>query len=426
MPKVTTALKDTQIKQAKPKEKEYNLSDGNGLALRIRPNGAKNWTFTYQTPVVKKRFKISFGSYPDVTLQQARLLRDEARELLAMGIDPNTHRKKVQQDKIERLDRTFKHFVDDYLSKRQAHIQPKTYNKNRGILYNHVIPNIGNIAIEDITAKDFRSFVDPMYEQEPSDTIRRICTLSSNVMEHAFLSGMIPHNPLTGLHKLYPAPKHEHHPQVSFEELPKLVQDIAKYKNMPAYPFSRTLVAGNLTLWQLHTMTRSTEAATARWCDIDTERNYWKIPVSKRIKGKKTLYFRIPLTKQTQAILEEMRPISGHLEYIFPMATDHTRPRINETATKTLNKLGYKGIQDGHGFRGLASTTLTDKGFDSFIVNKCLSHGIKDPTEASYNHSDFLEQRKPIMDFWSRLLEQAYNGEDLNNTYKGLKVVGYE
>ncbi len=409
MARLTTSLTATQIKQAKPKDKEYSLSDGNGLHLRVRPNGAKAWMFNYYVPVTKKRNKISFGSYPDVSLAFARQQREEARTLLAQGIDPKAHKLALEQSKREELANNFDRFAGEYLSIKRENTVDSTYQKRARMVEKYLSLSIGHMPVTAIKPMLMKGILDPIAKQGKIETVKRICIIVNEIMRIAVVNGAIEFNPLVELTKLYPSKKVQHNPALRPEDLPELVSAIDQA--------NISLTTRNLILWQLHTIVRPSEAATAKWSQIDMDEKVWFVPVPKMHTT-----HTVPLTPQALAILENMRPASGHREYIFP-ADRNPKTHVNtQTANAALKRMGFKDRSTAHGLRGLASTTLNAQGFDGDVIESCLSHEVGSKIRRAYNHTDYLERRKPVMHWWSDRIEQASKGEVLKVSVRGLRI----
>jgi len=409
MARLTTSLTATQIKQAKPKEKEYSLVDGNGLSLRIRPNGAKAWMFNYYVPITKKRNKISFGNYPDVSLAFAREQRDEARKLLAQGIDPKAHKLALEQSKLDELTNTFAAFADEYLAIKKETTVITTYNKRSRMVEKYLRPAVGHVPVTDIKPMLMKGVLDPIAKQGKIETVKRICIIANEIMRIAVVNGAIEFNPLVELTKLYPSQKVKHNPALTPEELPELVTSIDNA--------NLSTTTKNLILWQLHTMVRPSEAATAKWSQIDFEEMVWVVPVPKMHTT-----HTVPITPQALAIIENMKPISGHREYIFPADRNPKAHANTQTANAALKRIGFKDRTTAHGLRGLASTTLNAQGFDGDVIESALSHQEPNKIRRAYNHSDYLERRKPVMCWWSDRIEQASKGETLKVGIRGLRI----
>ncbi|MFT5003194.1 MAG: hypothetical protein ACI952_001542, partial [Flavobacteriales bacterium] len=198
MAKKVTPLTNTQVKQAKPKEKEYNLSDGDGLMLRIKPTGSKLWLFNYYRPFIKKRANISFGTYPETTLAEAREKRAEARKLLASDIDPKEDRdtKEVTQKQI--LSHTFENVAASWYELKAKKVTPDTGGRIWNSIENHLLHDLGKYPISRITAPQVIEVLKPIAIKGSLELVRRLCQRINEIMNHAVNIGLVHANPLIG------------------------------------------------------------------------------------------------------------------------------------------------------------------------------------------------------------------------------------
>ncbi len=217
-------------------------------------------------------------------------------------------------------------------------------------------------------------------------------------MTFAVNTGSIKANPLSGISCAFLSPKKQNLPTILPSELPNLIQAL----------FNSTIkiTTRNLILWQLHTMVRPSEAAGARWDEIDPKNKLWNIP-SERMKKKAA--HSVPLTQETIKLLDRMKPISGHREYIFP-ADRNPRTHANfQTANAALKRIGFGGQLVAHGMRALASTTLNEQGFDPDIIESALSHVDQNDVRRAYNRAHYIDRRRDCMSWWSDHIEQSIN-----------------
>lgn len=399
--------------QAKPKEKEYNLSDGQGLQLRIKPNGSKLWLFNYTHPYTKKRQNISLGSYPTVTLAQARDKRRINLELLEQDIDPKTHKKEQIQAKALAANNTFEAVAKRWIEIHKSKVQEATAKKIWRSLENDVFPLLGSYPINQITAPLAIEVLSNITGRNSYETARKVARRLNNVMVFAVNSGLTHHNPLTGIKEMIPSSKVENYPTLLPEELPELMHSL----NFANIKFAtRCLIE-----WQLHTMVRPGEAVGAKWHEIDWNNKLWIIP-AERMKMDKP--HQVPLSHQAMNILGLLKPYSAHREHIFPSYKDPKNHCSKETSNTALKRMGFKGRLVAHGMRALASTTLNEQGFDPDVIESALAHTDKDQVRAAYNRATYLERRKTMMQWWSDHIEQAAQGSmSLANAKRNLKVV---
>ncbi len=412
MAKIIPPLNDTQIKNAKPKEKEYNLGDGLGLTLKIKPNGTKLWRFNYLRPVSKQRANLSLGKYPDLSLAKARAKTVAARELLADGIDPKEHRDGELKAKQAILNHSFEMVANDWLKLKASEVKEGTYKTISNTLINHIYPVIGKHPITAITAPQVITALRPIEAKGNLEVIARVCQYLNQIMRYSVNHGIIHANPLAGIKEVFMAKKVTNNPHIKPEQLPELLQAItaANIKKATRY----------LILWQMHTMTRPAETALAQWSEIDLDNNLWIIPAQRMKTG---IEHKVPLTTETLAILEAIKPLSGNSPYIFPADRNPNSHANKASANMALKRMGYQGKQTAHGLRGLARTTLSDLGFNYEASEACLSHKVGNSVSQSYNHSTYLNQRAKIMEWWSKHIEDASYGNISMAGVKGLKVV---
>ncbi len=412
MAKQITPLTNTQVKQAKPKDKEYSLNDGDGLSLRVRPSGSKSWFFTYLVPITKKRFKISFGSYPEVSLAQARAKRTEARALVADGVDPKANKLQVEAQERVALENTFKCQSERWLSLKKETTLLSTYKKREQLLTKYLSPHLNSFPLIDIKPNLVTGIFDPIAKEGKIETVKRLCIIVNEIMRLGVAAGIIEFNPLSEITKLYPTKKVIHNPALKPDELPKLIKAIRSSNSK--------IATQNLILWQLHTMVRPGEAAKTRWSEIDFENNVWIVP-SETMKMKREHI--VPLTPQMITILDNMKPYSSHREFVFPADRNPKQHSNSQTANMALKRMGFEGKTTAHGLRALASTTLNAQGFDSDLIEAALAHEDDNKIRKAYNRTDYLERRRPMMQWWSERIEKAEEGEILEVGFKGLRIV---
>lgn len=399
MARVAKPLTDTEIRQAKAKDKEYSLADGKNLYLRVRTTGSKVWVLNYYRPGTKQRANVGLGAYPDVSLAAARKKADVLRAVLADGIDPKEHREDKQRAQAEQYANTFEHVARKWLTLKEGTISPVYYEKITGRLEKYIFPKMGKTPIHKVTAVTTIEIIQPLANDEKLETVKKICRWVNEIMVYAVNTGVAQANPLAGIGKAFRAPKVTHLPTIPPDELPAF---------MYAIQHSNTkLVTRCLIEWQLHTMVRPAEAAGTRWDEINYEKREWTIP-AERMKNKKIHI--VPLSPQALKLLEVLKPGSGHREHVFPSDHNPRRSANSQSANRAVARMGYHGKLVSHGFRALASTTLNDNGFDSDLVEKSLSHIDKNSIRAAYNRAQYLERRRKMMDWWSDHIEQCATG----------------
>lgn len=413
MAKLTKPLTNTEVSQAKPKDKEYNLSDGGGLALRVKTNGTKTWLFNYFHPHTKKRSNISFGTFPIVSLKQARDNREEAKTLLVSNIDPKAHRESVKRQLQQEHNNTLEFVAADWFAVKKPTLTPAYAEDVMRSLEKHVFPAMGKTPITMINAVDAIKVLKPLAAAGSLETVKRLCQRLNEIMTFSANTGMIKHNPLAGISKAFEAPIKQNMPTLKPEDLPNLMQALNTA--------SIKLATRCLIEWQLHTMTRPGEAAGTKWSEINLDKKLWTIPPERMKKRREHV---VPLSEQSLALLELMQPISGHREYVFP-GDRNPKTHMNEsTANMALKRMGFAGLLVSHGLRALASTTLNEQGHDPDVIESALAHVDKNGVRRAYNRAEYLDRRYSLMCWWSEHIEQAANGNmSLANGKKTLRLV---
>ncbi|MBY8048822.1 tyrosine-type recombinase/integrase [Vibrio fluvialis] len=412
MPRQTKPLTATEVKNAKPKEKEYSLVDGQGLKLRVLPSGSKQWQLNYYRPTNGKRANLNLGRYPDISLVQARKSALEARELIAQRIDPQEHKERKLQEHKAIHEHTFLNVSKEWFEIKKHDITPDYAVDIWRSLDLHIFPSLADTPVKQITAPQVIDLLKPIEAKGSLETVKRLVQRLNEVMNYSANCGLIQANPLTGIRAAFKKPKKENMAALTPTELPELMGAIA---NASIKRTTRCLIE-----WQLHTMTRPSEASGARWDEVEWEEKIWTIPAERM---KKRREHRIPLTEQMLALLEVMKPISGHREFIFPSDRDPKKPCNSQTANMALKRMGFAGRLVSHGLRSLASTTLNEQGFDRDLIEASLAHVDDNQVRSAYNRTDYLERRRPMMSWWSEHIEQAAEGSLSVTGTKQLKVI---
>ncbi|QUN04775.1 tyrosine-type recombinase/integrase [Shewanella yunxiaonensis] len=396
MARSTKQLSDTEIRAAKPKDKEYNLFDGLGLRLRIKPNGSKLWLLNYTRPTNKKRANLSLGSYPAISLAKARALVLDARALLAENIDPKLHREQAAAAEAALKVNTFEKVASDWFEIKRDSITSDHAAKTWSSLQLHILPYLGSTPIGQVTAPMVISIFRPIEAKGSLETVKRLSQRINEIMVYAVNTGLIHANPLSGIKAAFKKPKKQHMAAMVPSELPELMQSLAYASIRRTTRF--------LIEWQLHTMTRPNEAAAARWDEINFDDRIWVIP-AERMKMKKEHI--IPLSNESLSILNNLKQISGNREYLFPADRDPKKHCNEQTANAALKRMGLQDRTTAHGLRSLASTTLNEQGFDFDVVEAALAHTDRNQVRSAYNRATYLERRREMMNWWSKHIVQA-------------------
>lgn len=404
MARTVRSLSDTQVKQAKPRDREYNLPDGDGLYLRVKPSGSKLWLFNYLRPYTKRRTNLSFGSYPEVSLAGARRLRADARALLAQNIDPQEHRDQQAKLQQQATELTLERVFQEWFELKKASITPGHAEDIHRSIAKHVLPRLGQVPLHKLTAPMTIETLRHLANTGKLEAVKRICQRLNEIMVYGVNTGLIPNNPLAGIRHAFLSPRPVNNPTLRPEELPMLLKTLQRARVRP--------ITYYLMQWQLHTMTRPSEAAGARWQEVDMELAVWVIPAERMKKRREHV---VPLTAQTLNILQAVKALSGKSPFIFPSDIDprtHTNP---STVNVALKRMGFQGRLTAHGMRSLASTTLNEEGFDADLIEAALAHVDKNSVRSAYNRAEYVKRRRCMMEWWSQHIEGARAaGESFN------------
>ncbi|MDE4027903.1 tyrosine-type recombinase/integrase [Glaesserella parasuis] len=400
MPRIISPLTNTQVEKAKSKDKDYPLSDGKGLYLSVTTKNSKLWRFNYKKPFTKKRTEISLGKYPEISLAQARKIREEYLELLAQDIDPKIYRQNIVDEEILKRENTFEAVAKKWREKKSLEVQPKTMEKNWARLENHLFSKIGNVAVSEITPKMVIKAVEPLKARGVGDTLHRVIRLLNEVLNFAVNMGLIEFNKCVNVSANFSTHTAENNPTIRPELLPEFLSDLDNSNS--------SIQVKILIKWQLLTMVRPKEAVSAEWQEIDFAKKMWTIPAKKMKGGKRS--HTVPLSRQAITLLEKIKSITGYKRFVFQSGTNPNKSMSSQTANRAIKLLvggKYKDRLTAHGLRSIASTYLNEQLINYDVIEACLSHIIADQTRKAYNRSDYFDQRIEVMQLWGDYVERC-------------------
>jgi len=394
MPKRILPLTDLQVQKAKPKENEYKLSDGGGLYLLITPTGGKLWRLKYRFGGKEKL--LSFKSYPEISLSQARQSREQARQLIANGVDPSEFKKnQAHQRKIEALN-TFELVTMQWF---ETHKGRWSEGHSKHILSrfeNDIFPVIGKKPLVDVKRRDLTVILEAV-SKRALETAHRMKIAINQMLNYAVAHEYISQNPLGDTKGLLPKIVHKH---MSAPTDPK---DLAPLlRAIDSFPGS--IVVKNAMQLSPMLFCRPGELRHAEWSEIDFETAEWNIPAEKMKMRHAHL---VPLSKQALAILKELKPLTGHSKYVFPCQRTPLRCLSDSAINAGLRRLGFEKTEiTAHGFRATARTILDEVlGFRPDIIEHQLAHAVRDPLGRAYNRTSHLADRKKMMQVWADYLD---------------------
>ena len=390
------ALTELQIRAAKPREKPYKLFDERGLYLLITPGAdsyrGRLWRLRYRYAKTEKL--LSLGNYPDVSLKRAREKRDEARRLLADGVDPSARRKSDRQSQTE----TFEAVAREWLELREKTAAAVTMQKARWLL-EMIFARIGKRPIREITAPELLSALRKIESRGHHETAHRAKQKCGQVFRYAIVTGRAERDVTADLRgALVPVVSRNHASLTDPAEVGALLRAIDGYEGQP-------ITAAALKLAPL-VFVRPGELRGARWSEFDLDHAEWRIPAERMKMGEQHI---VPLSRQAVAIVRELRELTGgggFGELVFPSLLSLDRPMSNNTVNTALRRLGYtKDQMTGHGFRSMASTLLNEQGFPPDVIELQLAHAERNKVRAAYNKAQRLAERRRMMQVWSDYLD---------------------
>ena len=397
------SLTDTAIKNAKPGDKTTRLFDGGGMYLEVAPAGGKWWRLKYRYDGKEKR--LSLGVYPDVSLKDARQRRDDARKLLADGVDPGENRKAVKAAKTERAGNSFEVIAREWFAKNST-----TWTENHGSriirrLERDVFPWIGGRPIADITAPELLAVLRRIEERGAVETAHRAHQNCGQVFRYAIATGRAERDPSPDLKGALPPVKQTHHAAITEPKaIGELLCAIDGYQG-------HFVTKCALRLAPLF-FVRPGELRKAEWAEIDLDKAEWNIP-AERMKMREPHL--VPLSTQAVEILRELHALTGGGRYVFPGARTNGRPMSDNAILAALRRMGFaKDEMSGHGFRAMARTILDEvlQVRPDFIEHQ-LAHAVRDPNGRAYNRTAHLAERRKMMQQWADYLDKLKAGAEV-------------
>ena len=386
-------LTDVNIKKAKPGEKSRKLFDGGGLYLQIEPTGGKLWRYKYHFD--RKEKLLSFGKYPDVSLQEARKRHQEAREQLTKGIDPAAAKKAQKIAGTERTANSFEVVAREWFEVWKVDKAECHYKKVIGRLEKDAFPYIGGRPIAEIDAPEVLRLVRRIENRGVCETARRVKENISQVMRFAIATGRADRDPCPDLRGALKSATVKHMPTLTEpDQVAELLRSIDGYRG-------GEIVRAALRFAPL-VFVRPGELRAAKWADIDFDRAEWRFVTSKT----KTEHL-VPLARQTMEILKDLHPLTGHAEFVFPNVRPG-RPISDATLTRALQTMGYDTANDicPHGFRAMARTLLAERlRFPAEVIEHQLAHKVPDALGMAYNRTKFIDDRRRMMTAWADYLD---------------------
>ncbi|WP_290592937.1 integrase arm-type DNA-binding domain-containing protein [Arenimonas sp. SCN 70-307] len=416
MTQANTPLTDKAIKALKPGEKPYTRGLGNGLFLWVYPDGKKYWR--YRFVLNSKQTLMGLGVYPDVSLADARKAHADARALVLKGVNPVEQTKAAKAAKKEAAANTFETTARDWMAANKPHWSAYYYGQVETTLKRDVFPEVGAMPIRDVRAAHLRPILKRVATRKSVPGIKRVrergaATVAilirqwcGAIFNYAAAEGKVDEdrNPAAVLKGLIKRPKVEHHKHLTRADLPQFIADL-RALNDPEDPKLTESVKIAVELLAL-LWVRTAELRNAEKSEFDLEGAgglgpVWKIPGHKMKMGQAHY---VPLPERAVQLIARQMALSGNSTHLFPNQRTAGKVMSATTINRALERMGWGDRLSGHGFRGTASTVLHEANFNHAVIEKQLAHAERNKVAASYNHSEYWEDRKELMNYWQNLL----------------------
>jgi integrase len=410
MPKLVKPLTDAKVRNAKPKEKPHKLFDGGGLYLEVMPTGSKLWRMKFKQANGKEG-RLSFGAYSEISLEEARAKRNDARALIAKNIDPGQARRMEKRQQAAAASNTFEVVAREWHAHKLETWKENTAREALNRLEKDVFPLIGKTPISEIDAPIMLDVLRQVEQRGALEIAARLGQLCSQIFRYAIASGLAKYNPVPDLRGALKPRVKGHHAAITPDELPDFLKVLEK-NEVRMYLPTRILMRLMMLVF-----VRTSELIETPWSEIDLENEQWVIPWPRMKMGKKKVNPRkvdhhVNLPRQGWALLRELHVITGGSKYLFPNQRDHEKPASNGAILAALKRMGYGGKHTGHGFRALAMGVIKERlSYRHDVVNRQLAHMSGDAYGEAYDRAEFLAERKIMMQQYADYLDTAASGK---------------
>ena len=391
-------LTEIQCKNAQPSEKTTKLFDGGSLYLEITPKGKKHWRLKYRSPDGKEK-RASFGSYPLVSLKEAREKRDEAKKLLIEHKDPVREKRRKKEQAVAEMGNTFEKVALEWHHHHLGEWKEDHAKTIMNRLERDVFPIIGNLPIRELTHKNLLDMAKSIQARGANELAKRVIQMSRHIFQYAIITGRTDRNLAEDLKGLIKAKPKKHFASLDMKELPEFLGVL--YANE-----ARLMPLTHLAVqFLMLTFVRTGEMIKAEWDEFDFEAKTWLIP-ARRMKMKKDHL--VPLSEQTLEVLRQVRDLHTNQKYVFPSRARPRNHMSNNTVLMALRRMGYAGEMTGHGFRSLAMSAIMEKLHYRFEVPDAqLAHAKRHSLGDAYDRAKFIPERIKMMQDWADYLDSV-------------------
>ena len=389
-----------QVDTSKPKDKPYKLSDGGGLYLLVNPNGSRYWRLKYR--IAGKEKLLALGVYPDITLAEARQKRADAKRVLAAGGDPGQEKQEEKQAKEQAVANSFERLAMEWHSHKSTSWSEGYAEHLLMYLKKDIFPFIGQKAITDISQVEMLNVLRKMEQRGVLDKLKKTRQACRQIFTYAIITGRAEHNPVSDLAGALKSPKQQHYPHLLVDQIPDFLRALSEY--------SGSTITRNATRLLMLTGLRTIELRASEWVDIDFDKGVWNVP-AERMKMRRPHL--VPLSTQVRELLEEIHQLTGRGKYVFPGRNDAGKPMSEASINQVIKRIGYDGKATGHGFRHTMSTILHEQGYNTAWIETQLAHVDKNSIRGTYNHAQYLDGRREMLQWYADYMAALENGENV-------------
>lgn len=387
-------LTDIAIRKTKPTDKPMKLFDSHGLYLLLKPNGARYWRLKYR--FAGKEKAMALGVYPEVSLAQARELRDEARSKLKQNLDPVNERKQAKITAFIEATNQFETVALEWLERQKNRWTPKHTTKILNALKRYAFPDLGQRSIANINAPELLRTMRKIEAKGIHETSMKVLQSCGAVFRYGIVTGRCDRNPAADLRGALTRPNSTPQAALTAQELPEFLKTLNKYQGHRLTKFAIKLI--------VLTFVRTIELRAAEWqeLDLDAKEPIWRIPACRMKMRSDHL---VPLAPQAVEILRQVHELTGRGRLVFPSQSSPAKPLSQNTMIYALYRMGYHSRATMHGFRATASTILNEQGWRADVIERQLAHTERNKVRAVYNRAEYLSERREMMLAWADYLD---------------------
>ena len=395
-------LTELGVRKAKPSSKPKKFSDGGGLFLLLHPSGSKYWRMKYR--FIGKEKLLAFGVWPEVSLTEARKKRNEAKQFLKSGKDPSAAKKNLKLSQRVAQSNTFGSVTEEWLEIKQKEWKSPYFDDVRSSIEIHLLPDLGQRPIEDITSSEILSVLKKIEEQGKLEVASRSRQKCGAIFTYANLRQLCTSNPVSNLKGALASPKKKKFNSLSPKDLPQFLVKLDEYDG--------AIITKLALRFVLLTLARTVEIRFANWneFDLEDEEPIWRIPEEKIKMGREHV---VPLSSQALVVLKEVRRFTQGDKYIFHQLNNPNKPMSENTMLYAMYRMGYHSRATVHGLRATMSTLLNEKGHNPDVIEHLLSHQNSNKVRAAYNRAEYLSERRITLQWLADHLDSLYTKAQL-------------